>query len=144
MPFLSRPNPSRVRTGIAAVEMAVIAPVLVVVTLGLLELAHGMMVKETLTDAARKGCRTGILACGTSANVTSDINAVLSNNSIPTADVTITIMVNDAAADVSTATVGSKISVKVAVPIADVAWITPLFMKGNIESETVVMMSQKN
>jgi Flp pilus assembly protein TadG len=144
MLIIPRPKSPHARAGIAALEMALIAPVLVFVTLGMLEMARAMMVKETLTDAARKGCRTAILANGTNSAVTADINTVLTNNSIPTADITITILVNGAVADVSTATAGSKISVKVAVPIADVAWITPLFMPGNIESENLVMMSQKN
>jgi Flp pilus assembly protein TadG len=144
MLLIPRPKSPRARAGIAALEMAIIAPILVFVTLGMLELARGMMVKETLTDAARKGCRAGILASGTNAAVIADINTVLTNNSIPTADVTITIMVNGVVADVSTSTPGSQISVKVAVPIADVAWVTPLFMRGDIESEKLFMMSQKN
>jgi Flp pilus assembly protein TadG len=132
------------RRGLAAVEMAIIAPVLVFLTIGMLELARGMMVKEVLTDAARKGCRTGILPTGTSAKVTADINAILTNNNINANYATIKILVNGAAADVSTSKASDKISVRVAVTVSQVAWITPMFLPAaDIESETVTMMSQK-
>jgi Flp pilus assembly protein TadG len=132
------------RRGLAAVEMAVIAPVLVFLTIGMLEMARGMMVKETLTDAARKGCRTGILPNATNAGVTADINTALANNNITASNATVQIMVNGKVADVSTATANAKISVQVSIPVSQVAWITPMFLPGqDIESETVVMMSQK-
>ncbi len=135
---------TEVRTGLAVVEFAVIAPILVFVTLGMLEMARGMMVKEIMTDAARKGCRTGLLLTGSNAAVTSDVNAVLTNNNITASDATIQITVNGSTADVSTAPAGAKISVKVSIPVSKVAWITPLFLPGqSIESEAVVMMSQK-
>ena len=103
-----------------------------------------MMVKEILTDAARKGCRTGILPGGTNATVTSDVNAVLTNNNIASADATVTIQVNGVTKDVSTAPSNAKISVKVSIPVSSIAWITPLFLPGNsIESETMIMMSQR-
>jgi Flp pilus assembly protein TadG len=141
----TRPTPPAARPGLAAVEMAVIAPVLVFVTIGMLEMARGMMVKETLTDAARKGCRTAILPNTTNAAVTSDINAVLNNNNISASYATVQILVNGAAADVSTAIRNDKISVKVSIPVSQVAWITPMFLPAkDIESETLVMMSQKN
>ena len=132
------------RRGLAAVEMAVIAPVLVFLTIGMLEMARGMMVKETLTDAARKGCRTGILPISSNSAITADVNAVLTNNNMDAGYATISIMVNDKAVDVSTAKAGDKISVRVSIAVSQVVWITPMFLPGtDIESETVVMMSQK-
>src|ERR1700719_4355731 len=92
------------RHGIAAVEMAVLAPVLVFLTIGMLEMARGMMVKETLTDAARKGCRTGILLNPTNVAVTADINGVLTKNNINASYANVQIMVDGAVADVATAT----------------------------------------
>ncbi len=132
------------RRGIAAVEVAVLAPCLVFLTLGMLELARGMMVKEILTDAARKGCRSAILPSAANSSITTDINTVLTNNNIPSAKATIQIKVNDVVADICTSTTGSKISVKVSVPVSAVAWVTPLFLpSADIESETVTMLSQK-
>ena len=129
----------------AAVEMAVLAPVLVFVTIGMLEMARGMMVRETLTDAARKGCRTAILPNSSNTAVTADVTAILTKNNIDASFATVQIMVNGSVADVSTAVANDKISLKVSVPVSQVAWITPMFLPArDIESETVVMMSQKN
>jgi Flp pilus assembly protein TadG len=141
------PVPQRAgkRRGVAAVEMAVLAPVLVFLTIGMLEMARAMMVKETLTDAARKGCRTGILPNSTNDEVTADVNAVLTSNNITASYATMQILINGAPADVSSAVRNDKISVKVSIPVSQVAWITPLFLPANdIESEAVVMLSQKN
>jgi Flp pilus assembly protein TadG len=132
------------RRAVAVVEFAVIAPILVFLVLGMIELARGMMVKEILTDAARRGCRTAILPSGTTSGVTTDVTTVLSNNSISTANLTTTLLVNGAATDISKSPSGAKISLKVSVPVSDVAWITPLFMPGkNVESETVTMLNQR-
>lgn len=126
------------------VELAIIAPVLVFATIGMLEMARGMMVKETLTDAARKGCRTGIAPNTSNSAVTADINAVLTNNNITAANATITISVNGTVANVSTAKANDKISVRVSIPVSQVAWITPMFLPAaGIESETISMLSQK-
>ena len=69
----------------------------------------------------------------------------MTQNNITAGTATLKILVNGVAADVSTAKLNDKISVQVSVPVAQVAWITPMFLPGtDIESETVVMMSQKN
>ena len=101
------------------------------------------MVRQVLTDAVRKGCRNGALPGHTNSNITQDVNDVLSDNAIPTADATITILVNGAAVDASTAQQYQQISVKASVPFNKVSW-TPLFFFTNasVESETLVMMRQ--
>jgi Flp pilus assembly protein TadG len=132
------------RKGLAVVELAIIVPVLVFLTIGMIEVARGLMVKETLSNAARKGARTGILPTGTTASITADINQVLSDNKIDTNYATVTVMVNGKVADASTAVQHDQISVKVSVPVSKVAWITPLFLPGSdIESDTLIMMRQR-
>src|SRR5262245_33224343 len=135
------------RTGAVVVESAIVISLLVFLTLGMIELARGMMVKEVLSDAARKGCRTAILPVGasggTNAVIQSDVSAVLSANNINSSNATVTILVNGKAVDASTAQAGDQISVKVSVPVSKVAWITPLFLPASaIESDTLVMMRQ--
>jgi len=44
------------RKGLAVVELAIIVPVLVFLTIGMIEIARGLMVTEVLSNAARKGC----------------------------------------------------------------------------------------
>src|SRR5207248_5778964 len=83
------------RCGLAAVEFALIAPVFVFLAIGMIEMARGMMVKEVLTDAARKGARTGILPYTDNTAIQNDVNNVLNSNSIPAAYATVVIQVND-------------------------------------------------
>jgi Flp pilus assembly protein TadG len=132
------------RKGLAVVELAIIVPVLVFLTIGMIEVARGLMVKETLSNAARKGCRTGILPTGTTNSISADINQVLTDNNIASSNATITVMVNGKVVDASTAVQHDQISVKVSIPVSQVAWITPFFLPGSdIESDTMVMMRQR-
>ena len=132
------------RRGIATVEFAFVGVVLVFLTIGMVEVARGMMVKETLSNAARRGCRTAILPTGTNSAIQTDIDRVLTAHNIKSSDATATVMVNDQVADITTAKQNDKISVRISVPVAKVCWITPLFLAGsNFESETVVMMRQR-
>ncbi len=133
------------RTGTAVVEFAVVVSIILApLAVGMMELGRGLMVKQVLSDAARKGCRTAIWSTGTTATVTADINQVLTDNKITTTDATITILVNGTAADPATSVQGDQISVQVSIPVADVAWIIPNFLpKTDIESDTLVMMRQQ-
>lgn len=134
---------SRTRRTIAAVEFAVLAPFLFTLATGAFEVGRGVMVRQILTDAARKACRTGALPGEANSNITSDVNDILTDNSVPTSAATITILVNGNSVDASTAKQGDQVSVKVAVPFNKVSW-TPLFFFTNtsVESETLVMMRQ--
>jgi Flp pilus assembly protein TadG len=134
---------TRRRSGAAAVEFALLAPLVAVIVVGMIETSRGLMVKGILSDAARKGCRTGIQPATTNAAITADVNDILTNNQINSADATITILVNGAQVDASTAQQNDQISVKVSIPADKISWGVSLFLGGGkIESETVVMMRQ--
>src|SRR5712692_7380358 len=70
------------RLGTAAVEFAMVVPLIALLTLGMFELGRAMIVKNILSDAARKGCRTGIRSGGNSATISNDVNSILSDNNI--------------------------------------------------------------
>jgi Flp pilus assembly protein TadG len=131
------------RGAVAAVEFALLAPFLFLLATGTFEMARGIMVRQILTDAARKACRNGIIPGRTNSDITNDVNDVLADNAVPTSAATITILVNGLAVDASTAQQYQSISVKVSVPFNKVSW-TPLFYFTNatVESETLVMMRQ--
>jgi Flp pilus assembly protein TadG len=140
------------RSAAVVAEFALVAPILVFMLLGTFELARGIMIKQLLNDAARKACREGVLPGKTNANVTAQINDILTDNNIPTGDATITIQVGPesalplvgTSADVSTARAGLDfVSVKIAIPISDVYWISTYFLSSStVESEMVVMLKQ--
>jgi Flp pilus assembly protein TadG len=131
------------RRAVAAVEFAIVLPFLLLLVTGTFEVARGIIVRQVLTDAARKACRAGALPARANSDITNDVNDVLADNAIPTSAATITILVNGQPVDASTAQNGDKLSVKVSVPFNKVTW-TPLFFFTNssVESETLVMMRQ--
>jgi hypothetical protein len=147
-----RPGAKR-RPGGAAVELAVLAPFLVTIMLGMFELSRGLMVKQALGAAARKGCRTGILHQYGNSDIVNDATNIMRDNGF---DVTffnppqigaITIVVTDpngnALADSLDAPEGSTVSVQVAIPITSVKWVSAIFLTtAMVESDAVVMMKQ--
>ena len=129
------------RLGTATVEFAVVAPLLVVVTVGMVEVTRIAQVKNYLTDAARSSCRLAVDPSSTSDMVKTNINTILTANGIAPANATISITVNGAAVDVKTAKKYDQILVKIQVPISSVEWVTPMFFNNiSVESETFVMM----
>jgi Flp pilus assembly protein TadG len=117
------------RDGAAAVEFALVAPVLFLfIVLPMFEFGRALMVSELVTNAARDGARVGILPGNTNTAVTTAINADLSAQGITGATTTIT--VNGASADVSTAAQGVPVQVTVSVPFNNVAWIPGRFLGG--------------
>lgn len=131
------------RWGIAAVECALVMPFFAIFLLGIAEFGRALAVRQVLNDAVRKACRTGALPNKTSANITSDINDILTDNSISTTAATITIKVNGASVDASTAVKNDQISVQVSVPYSQVGWVPALFMSSSASlSATLVMMRQ--
>src|SRR5690349_9275359 len=87
--FITRPGNRRLqgvrgrrRWGIAAVEMAILMPVLGFMMLGMFEVSRAVMVKQMLTGAARKGCRTGILSPYGNSDIVSDVTNVMRDNGL--------------------------------------------------------------
>src|SRR4051812_31493353 len=109
----------RRRRAVAAVEFALIAPLLAVFLVGLFELGRAIMVKETLSDAARKGCRNAILPAHTTAQAANDAKGVLTDNNIDGTQATVQVLVNGSAAtDAKLARPGDQITVQVSIPFA--------------------------
>jgi Flp pilus assembly protein TadG len=137
-------NPAS-RRGATVVEFAIMASiVLVPCLLGMFELGRAVQVRTILSDAARKGCRTGIKGGMSNANITSEVNNILSDNNISTTGENIVIAVNGTTGvDVSTANADDQILVKVQIPYGNVTWGPLNFLSSTtMESEAVVMMRQ--
>ena len=58
------------RRGSSAVEFAVIAPVMILFTFGLIEISRLMLVKQTITHATREGARVAVRPMGSLGEVT--------------------------------------------------------------------------
>jgi TadE-like protein len=89
----------RNRRGAVAVEFAIVAPILVAVLFGMIELGRAFETQNMLEVAAREGARfasmdrDGLLAPGESANdkMVEDVKTMLASNGIPEEHVTVEI-----------------------------------------------------
>jgi Flp pilus assembly protein TadG len=140
--MLSVPKKQRMRRlGTATVEFAVIAPILVALTLGMIEITRAIQFKELLTDASRSGARLGAQPGVRTVDIEDNVKAILTANGLDPADATITVSVNGSSSDAKNAERNDKISVQVSVPISKINWVTPLFFSTtSVTSETVHMV----
>jgi Flp pilus assembly protein TadG len=123
--------------------LALVLPFLAAILLGTFELGRAIIVKEVLSNAARKGCRTGISPGKDDTAVNADVTAVLTSHNLNAAQATIVTKVNDANVDVKTAQTGDKISVTVSIPYSSTSWLGNVFLTNqSIGSETLSMMRQ--
>jgi Flp pilus assembly protein TadG len=130
------------RRGTAAIEFAILAPLLITLVLGLIEFGRVMMVEQVLTNAAREGCRTGVLPGNAASDVRNTVTTYLSNSSITLSDPTNQISVNP---DPGTASSGTAITVTINIPFNSVSWLpVPVFMLDKTLSSSVVMRKESN
>jgi Flp pilus assembly protein TadG len=142
------------RNATAIIEFALVAPFLCLILMGMFELGRAMMVKATLSDAARKGCRTGIKRDKGNSDITAQVFDVMIDNGYDSSKFnpptlgSITITVTDPSGNVLPdsldAPSGTIVSVQVSIPVSSTTWVTPFYLGSgaNLESETVVMMKQ--
>jgi Flp pilus assembly protein TadG len=150
------PRRGRGRPGIVCVELAVVLGFLTALVVGMLEISRALQVRQVLTDAARKGCRTGILHQYGNSDIISDATNILRDNGFdatkfnPTASPplgSITIAVTDPSgttlSDSLDAPQGSTVSVQVAIPASSIRWVPAAWLGDNtLVSDLVVMMKQ--
>ncbi len=77
--FVARRRSSHRARGVAAVEFAVVLPLLVMILMGIIEYGYVFMVRQTVQQAAREGCRLAVLQTSVDpyANVTGRVDAVM-------------------------------------------------------------------
>jgi Flp pilus assembly protein TadG len=128
----SHGKPCRRRVGAHIVEFAMVIPFFFLFVFGLIEIGRGMMVSSLVTNAARAGCRTGIVPGRSNTDVTNAVNGLLQAQGV--SDYTTTITVNGSnSTNVNAAQSGDTIIVTVTVPIVKASWLPSLsFLSGNI------------
>jgi len=122
------------RRGAALVEMAVVAPLFVLLLVGIIETARIGMVAQLLASAAREGCRVAVLNGSTQADVQARVVAALEGSGIEVGTVTPT------PTDWATASAGDPITVRLAVPSSEVSWLgtTGLFPSVTLEASATL------
>jgi Flp pilus assembly protein TadG len=131
-------NRSTVRTGAAAVEFAIVAPLLFMIVFGIIEFGRMIMVQQILTNASREGARRAIIEDATHAEVELLVSNYLSNASVSGATVTV------APNDLSNLGFGDPVTVTVAVPFDDVSWAgSAWFLGGSMLQANTIMQGER-
>lgn len=119
------------RAGAVTVELALVAPVFLFLVFGIIEVGRGFMVSHLLANAAREGCRFGILENSDSEEIKKVVTNRLHAEGFYTATIDVTVNRKDAAA--ISAVSGDKMSVLVSIPVKDFTW----YPGGNFLSGTI-------
>jgi Flp pilus assembly protein TadG len=117
---LRKPDPSR--RGVAAVEFALIAPVMFLLAFGMIEVGSVMMIKNSLTQASRNGARAASLPMSTSEGVYAKVIEELQIMGLEHTEITIE------PTNLSLTPPGGNVTVKVSVDPRTVGWV-PQFLK---------------
>ena len=103
------------RRGVAAVEFALVAPILFLFLCGSIEFARLNMLRNSLENAAYEGARRAIIPGGTAAAATTNAKAALSAIGVTTGQVSVSPSVILAST--------TNITVTVSLPLKDAGWI---------------------
>ena len=116
------------------VEFAIVAPVLLLLILGMIEYGRLVMVQQIITNATREGARQAVLNGATTTSVKTTVEDFLAASRVSGAVVTVT------PDPPNTAAFGDPVSVAVRVPFSEVSWLpTPMFLSETTLSATTVM-----
>ena len=74
MNWHTKPTDNSVK-GAAVVELAVVLPLLLTLVFGIIEFGWVFMVRETLTNSSREGCRVAVLQGSSLQDITDQVNA---------------------------------------------------------------------
>jgi Flp pilus assembly protein TadG len=106
---------SRFRRGGALLEAALVLPIVVGLTFGMVEAGYFFFVKHTLQSAARDGARMGIVPSSTNTKVTTTVASAMKAAGLDTITYKVDILngSTDASLNVSTATAQTPVKVVV-------------------------------
>ncbi len=92
IPRFSRanPNPKQVRRGAAAVEFAVVAPLLFLFFFAAFEFCRVAMIRHTADNAVYEGCRAGIIPGASAADAQAEAELIMNSLGVTNVAVTVT------------------------------------------------------
>ncbi len=122
------------RTGAAAVEFAVVAPIFLLLVFGMIEYGRMVMVQQILVNASREGARLAVLDGTTRNDVIARVDEYLTSASVQGA------VPAQVTPDPETAQFGEPITVTISVDFQQVSWLpSPMYLGGKTLSATTVM-----
>jgi Flp pilus assembly protein TadG len=121
MPLHKRPKANR--RGIAAVELAVLLPLLVTFFVGIWEIGRLVEIEQVLSNAVREGARQAATGQYNATAVQQIVTQYLASAGIPTGNVVVTVSdLTNAGTDPSQAQYLDILQVSVSIPFNDVRW----------------------
>jgi len=102
--------------GIAAVEMALLLPLLLMLVFGMIEYGSLFWRSQQVATAARNGARRGVMSGATATDVTTSVDQTMLQSGMGTTNYTVTCTPPNPA----TLATGASFTVKVTVPYADI------------------------
>ncbi len=108
------------RRGAVTVEFALMLPVAMMLTLGLVEFSRVNMIRNTAQNAAYEGARQAIIPGGTASSAEAKANEILA-----------IVRTKNATVNISPSTINNstpEITVTISVPLGDNMWITPKYV----------------
>ncbi len=109
-------------TGAAVVEFAFVAPLMILMTMGMLEVGRMVMVKQLLVNASREGARLAVLPGATAGDVTAHVESELAASSIQG------VTVNVSPPTLAASAAGTPVTVTASVEASSVSWVPrPVF-----------------
>ena len=121
------------RRGVAAVEMALVLPVFITLTLGVVELGRAIMVAQIMTNAAREAARMAIIDGSSNTTVSNSAKSFLATAAkVSQDDVTVTITTSTTGGGNSVANAKPQdlVTVNLSLPASKISWITPKYLAG--------------
>jgi Flp pilus assembly protein TadG len=131
-----RPKPRRRGRGVAAAELAVCLPVVVLLVVATIEACSAVFLKQSLTVTAYEGVRTALLEGATTGNVQATCNQILTDRKIEGATVTVS------PSDIASLKVGDFVNVTVSAPCSENSVVPTTFYSGRTLSATASMMME--
>ena len=127
------------RRGVAAVEFAIVAPIFIILILGIIEFGRAIMVQQIITNASREGARRAIVEEATTSEVENVVNTYLAATSVTNA-----VSVNVSPALGPSVGFGDPITVTITVPYNNVSWLgTPWFLGGSQLTASTIMRAER-
>lgn len=129
-----RPRRSAKRRGVAAAELAVCLPVVVLIVVATIEACSALFLKQSLTVAAYEGARTALAERQVAGSVQSACDQILNDRKVRGATVTIS------PTDIASLRPGDYIDVTVSAPCDTNSVVPTTFYRGRTLSATASMM----
>jgi Flp pilus assembly protein TadG len=129
-----RANRGTVRKGVAATELAVCLPIVVLLVVATIEACSAIFLKQSLTVAAYEGVRTALVEGATAARVEATCNQILSDRKIRGSRVTVK------PSDIASLKTGDYVDITVSAPCSENAVVPTTFYRGRTLSATTSMM----